>query len=174
MTFHVFNSNSAIGFHNMEHVNTILLLRLNVLVSADVNMSSVVPILMPQHVFKPVQTSLVRCVVVWSLAAVQATSSDLLTSLSATILRGSGKIPPESTLTFIIEVMEIRNGPRSHESFQEMDLNDDWKLSKYEVMAALCCLSSPWILTRLNPSVISWLDVKMAGIWKPALEEWTK
>lgn len=45
----------------------------------------------------------------------------------------SGKIPPESTLTFNIEVMEIRNGPRSHESFQEMDLNDDWKLSKDEV-----------------------------------------
>ncbi|XP_019946495.1 peptidyl-prolyl cis-trans isomerase FKBP14-like [Paralichthys olivaceus] len=46
---------------------------------------------------------------------------------------GKGKIPPESTLTFIIEVLEIRNGPRSHESFQEMDLNDDWKLSKHEV-----------------------------------------
>uniref|UniRef100_H3CUY9 peptidylprolyl isomerase n=1 Tax=Tetraodon nigroviridis TaxID=99883 RepID=H3CUY9_TETNG len=46
---------------------------------------------------------------------------------------GKGKIPPESTLTFIIEVLEIRNGPRSHESFQEMDLNDDWKLSKNEV-----------------------------------------
>uniref|UniRef100_A0A3Q4GTA4 peptidylprolyl isomerase n=1 Tax=Neolamprologus brichardi TaxID=32507 RepID=A0A3Q4GTA4_NEOBR len=43
------------------------------------------------------------------------------------------KIPPESTLTFIIEVLQIRNGPRSHESFQEMDLNDDWKLSKHEV-----------------------------------------
>ncbi|XP_057684113.1 peptidyl-prolyl cis-trans isomerase FKBP14-like [Corythoichthys intestinalis] len=46
---------------------------------------------------------------------------------------GSGKIPPESTLTFIIELLEIRNGPRSHESFQEMDLNDDWMLSKSEV-----------------------------------------
>ncbi|KAM9339895.1 peptidyl-prolyl cis-trans isomerase FKBP14-like [Symphorus nematophorus] len=46
---------------------------------------------------------------------------------------GKGKIPPESTLTFTIEVLEIRNGPRSHESFQEMDLNDDWKLSKHEV-----------------------------------------
>uniref|UniRef100_A0A3Q0QYI0 peptidylprolyl isomerase n=1 Tax=Amphilophus citrinellus TaxID=61819 RepID=A0A3Q0QYI0_AMPCI len=46
---------------------------------------------------------------------------------------GKGKIPPESTLTFVIEVLEIRNGPRSHESFQEMDLNDDWKLSKHEV-----------------------------------------
>uniref|UniRef100_A0A3P9BT62 peptidylprolyl isomerase n=1 Tax=Maylandia zebra TaxID=106582 RepID=A0A3P9BT62_9CICH len=46
---------------------------------------------------------------------------------------GKGKIPPESTLTFIIEVLQIRNGPRSHESFQEMDLNDDWKLSKHEV-----------------------------------------
>ncbi|XP_076006110.1 peptidyl-prolyl cis-trans isomerase FKBP14-like [Genypterus blacodes] len=46
---------------------------------------------------------------------------------------GTGKIPPESTLTFIIEVLEIRNGPRSHESFQEMDLNDDWKLSRQEV-----------------------------------------
>ncbi|XP_030058400.1 peptidyl-prolyl cis-trans isomerase FKBP14 isoform X2 [Microcaecilia unicolor] len=32
---------------------------------------------------------------------------------------------------------EIRNGPRSHESFQEMDLNDDWKLSKAEVKVYL-------------------------------------
>ncbi|XP_071372239.1 peptidyl-prolyl cis-trans isomerase FKBP14 isoform X2 [Centroberyx affinis] len=46
---------------------------------------------------------------------------------------GKGKIPPGSTLIFDIEVMEIRNGPRSHESFQEMDLNDDWKLSRLEV-----------------------------------------
>ncbi|KAF7221733.1 peptidyl-prolyl cis-trans isomerase FKBP14 [Nothobranchius furzeri] len=46
---------------------------------------------------------------------------------------GKGKIPPESTLTFIVELLEIRNGPRSHESFQEMDLNDDWRLSKDEV-----------------------------------------
>lgn len=49
----------------------------------------------------------------------------------------SGKIPPESTLTFIIELLEIRNGPRSHESFQEMDLNDDWKLSKHEVKTGI-------------------------------------
>ncbi|CAG5890706.1 unnamed protein product [Menidia menidia] len=46
---------------------------------------------------------------------------------------GKGKIPPESTLTFIVELLDIRNGPRSHESFQEMDLNDDWRLSRYEV-----------------------------------------
>ncbi|XP_071756567.1 peptidyl-prolyl cis-trans isomerase FKBP14 [Centroberyx gerrardi] len=46
---------------------------------------------------------------------------------------GKGKIPPGSTLIFDIEVMEIQNGPRSHESFQEMDLNDDWKLSRLEV-----------------------------------------
>lgn len=46
---------------------------------------------------------------------------------------GKGKIPPESTLTFLIELLEIRNGPRSHESFQEMDLNDDWRLSRREV-----------------------------------------
>ncbi|XP_029445065.1 peptidyl-prolyl cis-trans isomerase FKBP14 [Rhinatrema bivittatum] len=50
---------------------------------------------------------------------------------------GKGKIPPESTLRFIISLVEIRNGPRSHESFQEMDLNDDWKLSKAEVKAYL-------------------------------------
>ncbi|KAG8573054.1 hypothetical protein GDO81_012262 [Engystomops pustulosus] len=49
----------------------------------------------------------------------------------------TGKIPPESTLIFNISLMEIRNGPRSHESFQEMDLNDDWKLSKEEVKAYL-------------------------------------
>ncbi|XP_075683359.1 peptidyl-prolyl cis-trans isomerase FKBP14 [Rhinoderma darwinii] len=50
---------------------------------------------------------------------------------------GKGKVPPESTLIFDISLMEIRNGPRSHESFQEMDLNDDWKLSKKEVRAYL-------------------------------------
>ncbi|XP_017448176.1 peptidyl-prolyl cis-trans isomerase FKBP14 isoform X1 [Rattus norvegicus] len=47
---------------------------------------------------------------------------------------GKGKIPPESTLIFNIDLLEIRNGPRSHESFQEMDLNDDWKLSKHELL----------------------------------------
>ncbi|XP_076016902.1 peptidyl-prolyl cis-trans isomerase FKBP14 [Genypterus blacodes] len=46
---------------------------------------------------------------------------------------GKGKIPPSSTLMFDIELMEIRNGPRSHDSFREMDLNDDWKLCKQEV-----------------------------------------
>ncbi|XP_030605593.1 peptidyl-prolyl cis-trans isomerase FKBP14 [Archocentrus centrarchus] len=46
---------------------------------------------------------------------------------------GKGKIPPSSALIFDIELMEIRNGPRSHESFRDMDLNDDWKLSRQEV-----------------------------------------
>uniref|UniRef100_A0A674CD24 peptidylprolyl isomerase n=1 Tax=Salmo trutta TaxID=8032 RepID=A0A674CD24_SALTR len=46
---------------------------------------------------------------------------------------GKGKIPPKSTLIFDTDIMEIRNGPRSHESFQEMDLNDDWRLSKPEL-----------------------------------------
>ncbi|XP_029306905.1 peptidyl-prolyl cis-trans isomerase FKBP14 [Cottoperca gobio] len=46
---------------------------------------------------------------------------------------GKGKIPPSSTLIFDIELMEIRNGARSHESFREMDLNDDWKLCREEV-----------------------------------------
>uniref|UniRef100_A0A8D0B6J7 peptidylprolyl isomerase n=1 Tax=Salvator merianae TaxID=96440 RepID=A0A8D0B6J7_SALMN len=50
---------------------------------------------------------------------------------------GKGKIPPESTLIFSVDLLEIRNGPRSHESFQEMDLNDDWKLSIEEVKAYL-------------------------------------
>ncbi|KAL7393293.1 hypothetical protein ABVT39_009123 [Epinephelus coioides] len=50
---------------------------------------------------------------------------------------GKGKIPPMSTLIFDIELMEIRNGPRSHESFREMDLNDDWKLCREEVKAYL-------------------------------------
>ncbi|XP_037532948.1 peptidyl-prolyl cis-trans isomerase FKBP14 [Nematolebias whitei] len=46
---------------------------------------------------------------------------------------GQGNIPPSSTLIFDIELMEIRNGPRSHESFRDMDLDDDWKLSRQEV-----------------------------------------
>lgn len=45
----------------------------------------------------------------------------------------TGKIPPSSTVIFDIELMDLKNGPRSHEFFQEMDLNDDWKLSKEEV-----------------------------------------
>lgn len=49
------------------------------------------------------------------------------------VLLRPGKIPPDSTLTFVVELLEIRNGPRSHESFQEMDLNNDWKLSQHEV-----------------------------------------
>ncbi|KAK5855262.1 hypothetical protein PBY51_005380 [Eleginops maclovinus] len=50
---------------------------------------------------------------------------------------GKGKIPPESTLTFVVELLNIKNGPRSHESFQEMDLNDDWRLSRQEVSVYL-------------------------------------
>lgn len=46
---------------------------------------------------------------------------------------GQGKIPSSSTLIFDIELMDIQNGPRSHESFRGMDLNDDWKLSRDEV-----------------------------------------
>lgn len=55
MTFSVFNSEwfpSVIGFHNMEHVNTSLLLNLNLLVSANANVFSLFPILMSQHVLK--------------------------------------------------------------------------------------------------------------------------
>lgn len=54
-------------------------------------------------------------------------------------------------------MLEIRNGPRSHESFQEMDLNDDWRLSKSEVkrQVDLCYVlpgkhSSPEIVELAN------------------------
>ncbi|XP_077576361.1 peptidyl-prolyl cis-trans isomerase FKBP14 [Stigmatopora nigra] len=50
---------------------------------------------------------------------------------------GKGKIPPSSVLLFDVELIDIRNGPRSHESFREMDLDDDWKLSKQEVKVYL-------------------------------------
>lgn len=70
----------------------------------------------------------------------------------------SGKIPPESSLIFDIEIMEIRNGPRSHESFQEMDLNDDWKLSRSEVCSQLCVkkqlFHQAWVYSHLFQGVI--------------------
>ncbi|NWX84811.1 FKB14 isomerase, partial [Nothoprocta ornata] len=59
-----------------------------------------------------------------------------------------GKIPPESTLIFNIDLLEIRNGPRSHESFQEMDLNDDWRLSKQEASGLL------FLLTALQGEIV--------------------
>uniref|UniRef100_A0A3P8TVF1 FKBP prolyl isomerase 14 n=1 Tax=Amphiprion percula TaxID=161767 RepID=A0A3P8TVF1_AMPPE len=69
----------------------------------------------------------------------------------------SGKIPPESTLTFIIEVLEIRNGPRSHESFQEMDLNDDWRLSKQEVKTRIALhFSKHEVYIDQSPGPRSW------------------
>lgn len=67
----------------------------------------------------------------------------IIVSFVCTFYLFTGKIPPGSSLIFDIELMDIKNGPRSHDSFKEMDLNDDWKLSKQEVwnsskMIVLC------------------------------------
>ncbi|XP_069586042.1 peptidyl-prolyl cis-trans isomerase FKBP14 [Ranitomeya imitator] len=80
---------------------------------------------------------------------------------------GKGKIPPDSTLIFNISLMDIRNGPRSHESFQEMDLNDDWKLSKEEVRAYL----KAEFMKHGNPVNESHHDVLVSSIFEKEDED---
>ncbi|XP_033862881.2 peptidyl-prolyl cis-trans isomerase FKBP7 [Acipenser ruthenus] len=46
---------------------------------------------------------------------------------------GKDKVPPDSTLIFEIELYTIARGPRSAESFQEIDLNKDRSLSRDEI-----------------------------------------
>lgn len=79
----------------------------------------------------------------WSIWLLCGTECVIVSNFSVCLPLWAGKIPPESTLIFNVDLLEIRNGPRSHESFQEMDLNDDWKLSKQEVSGLLFLWGNP-------------------------------
>lgn len=45
-----------------------------------------------------------------------------------------GKIPPDATLIFEIELYAVTKGPRSIETFKQIDTDNDRKLSKTEVI----------------------------------------
>lgn len=45
-----------------------------------------------------------------------------------------GKIPPDATLIFEIELYAVTKGPRSIETFKQIDTDNDRQLSKTEVI----------------------------------------
>ena len=45
-----------------------------------------------------------------------------------------GKIPPDATLIFEIELYAVTKGPRSVETFKQIDTDNDRQLSKTEVL----------------------------------------
>ncbi|XP_011509651.1 peptidyl-prolyl cis-trans isomerase FKBP7 isoform X2 [Homo sapiens] len=44
-----------------------------------------------------------------------------------------GKIPPDATLIFEIELYAVTKGPRSIETFKQIDMDNDRQLSKAEI-----------------------------------------